>query len=214
MAGRKSSGPRNNKGATTKAAEKKERARRAAEASKDLSWAGEGSQKRIRRGGEHAERAMLKSLARDDMPAQLNKQKELIAGLLKLVKESNASVDKATGEIVELREDKAKLCHELDLLKEEIAGWEKLREKSSASVKMLTAVIGELRDDMAKLRTENVAAVKQHHADVKEIIHARLEKSRAMEAMKKMADERREEMKVMEAMKKQLELRAQQPFMK
>ena len=157
---------------------------------------------------------MLKSLARDDMPAQLNKQKELIAGLLKLVKESIASVDKATGEIVELREDKAKLCHELDLLKEEIAGWEKLREKSSASVKMLTTVIGELRDDMAKLRTENVAAVKQHHVDVKEIIHACLEKSRAMEAMKKMADERREEMKVVEAMKKQLELRTQQPFMK
>jgi chromosome segregation ATPase len=156
---------------------------------------------------------MLKSLARDDMPAQLNKKKELIAGLLKLVKESNASVDKATGKIVELREDKAKLCHELDLLKEEIAGWEKLREKSSASVKMLTAIIGELRDDMAKLRTENMAAIKQHHADMKEIIHAHLKKSRTMEAMKKMADERREEMKVVEAMKKELELRAQQPFM-
>jgi hypothetical protein len=79
---------------------------------------------------------------------------------------------------------------------------------------MLTAVIGELRDDMAKLHTESVVAVKQHHADVKEIIHARLEKSHAMEAMKKMGDERREEMKVMEAMKKQLELHAQQPFMK
>jgi hypothetical protein len=35
-------------------------------------------------------------------------------------------VDKATGEIMELREDKAKLCHELILLKEEIAGWEKV----------------------------------------------------------------------------------------
>ena len=81
-------------------------------------------------------------------------------------------------------------------------------------MKMLTAIIRELREDMEKLRTENVAAVKQHHVDVKDIIHARLEKSRAMEAMKKMADERQEEMKVVEAMKKQLELCAQQPFMK
>ena len=63
-------------------------------------------------------------------------------------------------------------------------------------MKMLTAVIGELRDDMAKLCTKSVTAVKQHHEDVKEIMHARLKKSRAMEAMKKMVDERREEMKV------------------
>ena len=125
--------------------------------------------------------------------------------MVKLLKQSKASVEKVTGEIVELEEDKVKLRHELDLLKEEIAGWEKLREKSSALVKMLTVVIGELRDDMAKLRTENVAAVKQHHADVKENMHARLEKSHAMEAVKKMADERREEMKVMEAMKKEME---------
>jgi hypothetical protein len=138
----------------------------------------------------------------------------LTAGLVKLLKESIASGKKATGKILQLQEDKAKLRHELDLLKEENAGWKKLQEKTSASVKMLTAVIGELGEDMAKLRIESVVAVKQHHADVKEIMHARLEKSRAMEAMKKMADERREEMKVMEAMKKQLELCAQQPFMK
>ena len=54
MAGVQSSRSRTtrNKGAATKAAEKKERARHLAETSKDLSWAGEGSQERPSRGGE------------------------------------------------------------------------------------------------------------------------------------------------------------------
>ena len=57
----------------------------------------------------------------NDMPAELNKKRELTAGLVMLLKKSIASEKKVTGEILQLQEDKAKLCHELDLLKEENA---------------------------------------------------------------------------------------------
>ena len=71
---------------------KKERARRHAETSKDLSRAGDGSQEHPSRGGEHAELAALESLSLDDMPDQLNKhlnkQKDFIHGLVELLKES------------------------------------------------------------------------------------------------------------------------------
>ena len=66
----------------------KKRARRHAETSKDLSRAGDGSQERPSRGGEHAEPAELESLSLDGMPDQLNKQKEFIQGLMELLKES------------------------------------------------------------------------------------------------------------------------------
>ena len=66
----------------------KKRARRLAETSKDLSRAGEGSQERPSRGGEHAELAALESLSLNDMPDQLNKQAEFIDGLVELLKES------------------------------------------------------------------------------------------------------------------------------
>ena len=132
MAGEQSSRSRTtrNKGAATKAAEKK-RARRHVETSKDLSRAGDGSQERPSRGGEHAEPAELESLSLDGMPDQLNKQKEFIQGLMELLKESLddmpaelnqqgeltaglvmllkksiASEKKATGEILRLQEDK------------------------------------------------------------------------------------------------------------
>ena len=68
--------------------QKKERARRHAETSKDLSRAGEGSRERPSRGGEHAELAALELLSLDGMPDQLNKQKEFIQGLMELLKES------------------------------------------------------------------------------------------------------------------------------
>ena len=42
---------------------------------------------------------------------------------------------------------------------------------------------------------------------------ARIEKSRVMDTMMKMAEEARQEMEVVEATKKQLRLRGQQPFM-
>ena len=71
---------------------RKKRARRHAETSKDLSWAGDGSQERPSLGGEHAEPAALESLSLDGMPDQLNKhlnkQKDFIHGLVELLKES------------------------------------------------------------------------------------------------------------------------------
>ena len=140
MAGEQSSRSRTtcNKGVATKAAEEKERARRHAETSKDLSRAGDGSQERPSRGGEHAEPVELELLSLDgmpdqlnkhlnkqkefihglvellkesldDMPAELNKQGELTAGLVMLLKKSIASEKKATGKILQLQEDKAKL---------------------------------------------------------------------------------------------------------
>ena len=74
MAGEQSSRSRTtrNKGAATKAAEKKERARRHAETSKDLSQAGDGSQEHPRHGCEHAEPAALESLSLDGMLDYLN----------------------------------------------------------------------------------------------------------------------------------------------
>ena len=93
MAGVQSSRSRTtrNKGVATKAAEKK-RAHRHAETSKDLSWAGDGSQERPSHGGEHAEPTELDSLSLNGMPDQLNKhlnkQKEFIHGLMELLKES------------------------------------------------------------------------------------------------------------------------------
>ena len=239
MAGEQSSRSRTtrNKGAATKAAEKK-RARRHAETSKDLSRAGDGSQERPSRGGEHAEPAELESLSLDgmpdqlnkhlnkqkefiqglvellkesldDMPAELNQQGELTAGLVMLLKKSIASEKKATGEILQLQEDKAKLCHEIDLLKEKNAGWKKLHENSSSSMKMLQALVMEQKEELAKLRIEHPAAVKVRNAAVEQMMKARVEKSRVMDRMKKMAEETRKEMEVVEAMKKQLRLRGE-----
>ena len=235
MAGVQSSTSRTtrNKGGATKAAETK-RARRHAETSKDLSRAGDGSQERPSRGGEHAEPAELESLSLDGMPDQLNKQKEFIQGLMELLKESLddmpaelnqqgeltaglvmllkksiASEKKATGEILRLQEDKAKLCHEIDLLKEKNAGWKKLHENSSSSMKMLQALVMEQKEELAKLRIEHPAAVKVRNAAVEQMMKARVEKSRVMDRMKKMAEETRKEMEVVEAMKKQLRLRGE-----
>ena len=223
-----------NKGAATKAAEKK-RARRHAETSKDLSRVGDGSQERPSRGGEHAEPAELESLSLDgmpdqlnkhlnkqkefiqgltellkesldDMPAELNQQGELTAGLVMLLKKSIASEKKATREILRLREDNAKLCHEIDLLKEKNAGWKKLHENSSSSMKMLQDLVMEQKEELAKLRIEHPAAVKVRNAAVEQMMKARVEKSRVMDRMKKMVQETRKEMEVVEAMKKQLRL--------
>ena len=51
------------------------------------------------------------------MPIELNKQGELTTGFMMLLKKSIASEKKATGEILQLQEDKVKLCDELDFLK-------------------------------------------------------------------------------------------------
>ena len=67
----------------------------------------------------------------------------MTAGLVMLLKKSNSSDKKATSEILQLQEDKAKLCHELNLLTEDKAGWKKMHEKSSSSMKMLQALVME-----------------------------------------------------------------------
>ena len=112
----------------------------------------------------------------DDMPAELNQQGELTAGLVMLLKKSIALEKKATGEIPRLREDNAKLCHEIDLLKEKNAGWKKLHENSSSSMKMLQALVMEQKE-LAKLRIEHPAAVKVRNAAVEQMMKARIEKS-------------------------------------
>ena len=84
----------------------------------------------------------------------------MTAGLVMLLKKSIASEKKATGKILQLQGEKAKLCHELDLLKEENAGWKKLHENSSSSMKMLQALVMEQKQELAKLRIEHPAAVK------------------------------------------------------
>ena len=66
---------------------------------------------------------------------------------------------------------------------------------------------------MAKLRIEHPAAVKVRNAAMEQMMKARVEKSRVMDTMKKMAEETHKEMEVVEAMKKQSRLRSQQPFM-
>ena len=194
----------------------------------------DGSQERPSRGGEHAEPAELESLSLDSMPDQLNKQKEFIQGLVELLKESLedmpaelnkqgeltavlvmllkksiASEKKATGEILRLQEDNAKLYHELDLLKEKNAGWKKLHENSSSSMKMLQALVMEQKEELAKLRIEHPVGVKVRNAAVEQMMKARVEKSRVMDRTKKMAEETRKEMEVVEAMKKQLRLRGE-----
>ena len=149
----------------------------------------------------------------EDMPAMLNEQGELTAGLVMLLKKSIALEKKATGEILQLQEDNAKLCHELDLLKEENAGWKKLHENSSSSMKMLQALVMEQKKELAKLRIKHPAAVKVRNAAVKQMVKDRIEKSRVMDTMMKMVGETRKEMEVVEEMKKQLRLRGPQPFM-
>ena len=137
----------------------------------------------------------------DDMPAELNKQGELTASLVMVLKKSIASEMKATGEILQLQEDKAKLCHEIDLLKEKNAGWKKLHENSSSSMKMLLALVMEQKEELAKLRIEHPTAVKVRNAAVEQMM-----KARVMDRIKKMAEETRKEMEVVEAMKNQLRL--------
>ena len=111
----------------------------------------------------------------DDMPAELNQQGELTAGLVMLLKKSFALAKKATSEILQLQEDKAKLCHELDLLKEENTGWKKLHENSSSSMRMLQALVMEQKEELAKLRIEHPTAVKVRNAAVEQMMKARVE---------------------------------------
>ena len=114
MTGRRSLGWTYNRAAKTKAAGALERtrreaaaaaemSRRAAEPSNELSWAREGSHKRIHGIGHRDEPAFLKSFAGDDdILASVTTQQELVEGLMKLLKISDASADKATGLVQQL----------------------------------------------------------------------------------------------------------------
>ena len=69
-------------------------------------------------------------------------------------------------------------------------------------MKMLQALIMEKKEELAKLRIEHPTALKVRNVAVEQMMKARVEKSRFMEKMKKMAEETRKEMQVVEAMKK------------
>ena len=100
-----------------------EMSRRAAEPSNELSRAREGSHKRIRGVGHRDEPAFLKSFAGDDeILASITMQKELVDGLMKLPKISDASVDKETDLVEQLMGDNAKLLKLVAKNEEEAAG--------------------------------------------------------------------------------------------
>ena len=134
MTGRRSLGWTYNQAAKTKAAEALERSQReaaattempqhAAEPSNKLSRAREGSHKRIRGVGHRDEPAFLKSFAGDDdILAGITTQQELVDCLMKLLKISDASVDKATSLVEQLMGDNAKLLKALAEKEEEPTG--------------------------------------------------------------------------------------------
>ena len=105
MTGRRILGWTYNQAAKTKAAEALERSRREATATAEisrravdplnqLSWSRRGSHKRIRDVGYRDELAFLKSFAGDDdILTSVTTQQELLDGLMKLLKISDASVD-------------------------------------------------------------------------------------------------------------------------
>ena len=70
---------------------------------------------------------------------------------MKLLKISDASVDKATELIEQLMCDNAKLLKALTKKEEEATGWKMLHEQSGASGMELTTVVEELIGDLRKL---------------------------------------------------------------
>ena len=155
MTGRRSLGWTYNQAAKTKAAEALERtrreaaaaaemSRRAAEPSNEISQEREGSHKRICGIGHCDEPAFLKSFAGDDdILAGVTTQHELVDGLMKLLKISDASVDKVTGLVEQLMDDNAKLLKLVAAKEEEAPGWKMLHVHSSASEMTLKAVVEE-----------------------------------------------------------------------
>ena len=117
MTGRRILGWTYNQEAKTKAVEALERSHReaaaatkmsqcVAEPSNELSRAREGSHKHICSVGHRDEPAFLKSFAGDDdILADVTMQQELVDGLVKLLKISDASVDKATSLVEQLMGD-------------------------------------------------------------------------------------------------------------
>ena len=134
MTYRRSLGWTYNQAAKTKAAEALERSRREAaaaaemsrraiEPSNELSRACKSSHKRIHDVRHRDEPAFLKSFADDDdILASVTTRQELVHGLMKLLKISDHSVDKATGLVEKLMDDNAKLLKLVAEKEEEAAG--------------------------------------------------------------------------------------------
>ena len=149
----------------------------ATEPSNELSREREGTHKRTRRVGDRGELALLKSFAGDDdILAGVTTQQELVDGLMKLLKISDASVGKETGLVEQLMGDNAKLLKLVVEKEEEATGWKMLHEQSRASEMTLKAVVEELMGGLWKLRIEreqeveeSVAAFKQSREELKEL---------------------------------------------
>ena len=71
--------------------------------------------------------------------------------MMKLLKISDASVDKATGLVEQLMDDNAKLLKLVAEKEEEAAGWKMLHDQRSASEMMLKVVVEELMGGFRKL---------------------------------------------------------------
>ena len=96
--------------------------------------------------------------------------------MVKLLEISDASVEKATGLVVQLMGDNAKLLKALAEKKEEATDWKMLHEQSSASGMTLTVVVEELMGGLRKLWIEHeqeveesVATFKQSREELKEV---------------------------------------------
>ena len=88
--------------------------------------------------------------------------------MMKLLKISDASVDKATGLVEQLTDDNVKLLKLVAEKEEEAAGWKMLHEQSSASELMLKAVVKELMGGLRKLRIEREQEVEESVASFKQ----------------------------------------------
>ena len=81
--------------------------------------------------------------------------------MMKLLKISDASVDKATGLIEQLMGDNVKLLKLVAEKEEEAAGWKMLHDQRSASEMTLKAVVEELMGGLRKLRIEREQEVEE-----------------------------------------------------
>ena len=81
--------------------------------------------------------------------------------MMKLLKISDASVDKATGLVEQLMGDNAKLLKLVAEEEEEAADWKMLHEQSSASKMTLKAVVEKLMSGLRKLRIEREQEVEE-----------------------------------------------------
>ena len=93
---------------------------------------------------------------------------------MKMLKISDALVDKATSLVEQLMDDNVKLLKSVAEKEEEATGWKMLHEQSSASEMTLKAVVEELIGGLRKLQIErkqeveeSVAAFKQSRAELK-----------------------------------------------